>query len=343
MSSEDGGDRRRDVKDTIRELTDRQSRIRNRDVVAELDHAISRQAVSQHLHEMVANGELRKVGAGRATRYERVVLVARTYSTAGLAEHQVWQELVDEVDVLRDVPETAASTLSYVFTEMLNNAIDHSGSSTVDVRLRTEGRYVVIEVEDSGVGVFAKVVEAIGADSPLEGAQRLTLGKFTTWPERHTGEGIFFSSRAAQVFLIEANGVRWTVDNERDDWAIGEVPDREGTLVRFSVDPERAVRLADLFARFTDEEYRFDTTTTVIKLFEAGTRFVSRSEAKRLAAGLEPFDHVVVDFNGVTDVGQGFVDELFRVWASAHPDKELEPINMSEAVRFMVERGLPRP
>jgi hypothetical protein len=90
-------------------------------------------------------------------------------------------------------------------------------------------------------------------------------------------------------------------------------------------------------------DHAFIRTRPVVKLFEAGTVFVSRSEARRLLEGLEAdFDIVEVDFTGVTDVGQGFVDELLRVWPAAHPGKTVIPTNMNEAVEFMIKRGLPR-
>src|ERR1700760_3448427 len=87
----------------------------------------------------------------------------------------------------------------------------------------------------------------------------------------------------------------------------------------------------------------FVRTRPVVKLFEIGTVFVSRSEARRLLDGLDAdFDEVDVDFTGVTDVGQGFVDELLRVWPDAHPGKAVVPTNMNSAVEFMVQRGLSR-
>lgn len=49
-----------------------------------------------------------------------------------------------------------------------------------------------------------------------------------------------------------------------------------------------------------------------------------------------------VDFAGVTDVGQGFVDELLRVWPRTHPGKAVNPVNMNAAVEFMVKRGIRR-
>jgi hypothetical protein len=68
-----------------------------------------------------------------------------------------------------------------------------------------------------------------------------------------------------------------------------------------------------------------------------GERFVSRSEAKRLLHGMEKFEEVVLDFRGVQSVGQGFADEVLRVWSRAHPGTRLIPEHMNDAVRFMVE------
>ena len=67
---------------------------------------------------------------------------------------------------------------------------------------------------------------------------------------------------------------------------------------------------------------------------------MSRSEAGRLVSGLERFREVVIDFGGVELVGQGFADEVFRVWAKDHPDVALIPTAMSEVVAFMVERAI---
>ena len=76
-----------------------------------------------------------------------------------------------------------------------------------------------------------------------------------------------------------------------------------------------------------------------IKLAALGAALVSRSEAKRLLARLTDFEHVTLDFSGVEVVGQGFCDGMFRVFARAYPKLKLEPVGMSEAVVFMVDRA----
>jgi len=50
------------------------------------------------------------------------------------------------------------------------------------------------------------------------------------------------------------------------------------------------------------------------RLNKAQTEYISRAEAKRLVVNLEKFREVELDFGGVDLVGQGFANELFRVF-----------------------------
>lgn len=76
----------------------------------------------------------------------------------------------------------------------------------------------------------------------------------------------------------------------------------------------------------------------IVRLFTPRFLGVSRSEARSLLAGLDKFERVVFDFEHITDIGQAFADEIFRVFQKRHPEISLEPVNMNETVRFMVER-----
>ena len=62
---------------------------------------------------------------------------------------------------------------------------------------------------------------------------------------------------------------------------------------------------------------------------------MSRSQAKRLVNGLEKFVTVELDFSGIDEIGQGFADELFRVFTNAHPEITLTPVNMCSDVEKM--------
>ncbi len=78
-----------------------------------------------------------------------------------------------------------------------------------------------------------------------------------------------------------------------------------------------------------------------MKLLGFRVRFISRSEAKRLMRGVDRFEHVSLDFTGVEEVGQGFVDEALPVWPAQNPNTVVEPVGMVGPVEFMVRRGLP--
>jgi hypothetical protein len=257
----------------------------------------------------------------------------------GLSEDIVWRRVAEDLDLDREGP--AGKIMGYAFTEMLNNAIDHSSSETATITWWVGSDQWSFEVRDYGVGVFPKLREGLHLASEFEAVQELSKGKRTTDRARHTGEGIFFTSKAVDIFRLTSFGVRWTVDNLRHDVALGRVPDSDGTSVVCQIDPQTDRSLAEIFREFS-RDHAFVTTRPAVKLFEIGTTFVSRSEARRFLDGLEAdFDTVEVDFTGVTDVGQGFVDELLRVWPAAHPDKTVIPTSMNSAVQFMVERGLP--
>ncbi len=66
---------------------------------------------------------------------------------------------------------------------------------------------------------------------------------------------------------------------------------------------------------------------------------ITRSQAKRLMQRVERFKTVVLDFTGVAGIGQAFADEVFRVFANAHPDVELVSVHAVPAVQQMIRRA----
>jgi DNA-binding transcriptional ArsR family regulator len=302
---------------------------------------VTRQAVQYHLGPMLASGLIRRSGAGRSTRYSPTASYTRRWRIGDATEDEAWDEVVREAECLADVTDSARSILNYSVTEMANNAIDHSSGTYFEVSIRCSDRVITIDVADDGVGAFAHVRDRLDLPDTFAAIQQLSKGKETTAPAQHTGEGIFFTSKAVDRFELESSGLRWVVDNRNNDQAIGDSPRQVGTLVRLELDPATGRRLSEVFAPYTsDKALSFDTTRAIVRLFETGGTFVSRSEAKRLATRLERFEHAIVDFAGVHVVGQGFVDELFRVWQREHPEVTLTPVNMSQAVEQMVRRGL---
>ncbi|WP_460784923.1 STAS-like domain-containing protein [Microbacterium tumbae] len=71
---------------------------------------------------------------------------------------------------------------------------------------------------------------------------------------------------------------------------------------------------------------RFSRSRPTVKLSGTGLSFASRSEGRRVMADMTGFDDIDIDFAGVDDVGQGFVDEVLRVWPAQHPGIRVHPI-----------------
>jgi hypothetical protein len=308
---------------------------------------VSRATAQRRLRELVAQQRLSREGAGRGARY--VLPKARwERRREGLEEDRLWDEVRPALAAL-GLGGRELGTVGYAFTEMVNNAIDHSRGDSVLVTATASASGVVVEISDDGIGVFRSVREAQHLPDDVEAVFVLEKGRFTTQPERHSGEGIFFASKAANRYRLESGTVSWIIDNEAEDMTIQFRPaPRSGTRVVLTFVPGKVVVLADLFRRWTDPEtLAFDRTRTTVRLAGFGVQLLSRSEARRVIIGLERFRYVTIDFAGVELVGQGFCDEVFRVFAAAHPQVVLDPVGMSESVAFMVERAhrppLPEP
>ena len=90
-----------------------------------------------------------------------------------------------------------------------------------------------------------------------------------------------------------------------------------------------------------DEQPLITVTDIPLQLAEYGTDLlISRSQAKRILARLELFEEVFLDFSGVEEIGQAFADEIFRVYATAHPGVKLTPIHANDNVTRMIRRAI---
>ena len=261
----------------------------------------------------------------------------KTVSLPGLQEHEVWLEIVQMLNL--DTKCGAADIIPMAFNEMLNNAIDHSEGSEAKIKFAVTPDVWSFEIVDDGCGVYSKIMKEFKLENRFESVAELSKGKQTTAPKANSGEGIFFTSKAVDVFELSSDGIQWTVNNTLGDFSVGQVKYQKGTRVFCQLQVDTARKYLDVFKEFT-VDHHFVRTRPTVKLFETGMTFVSRSEARRLLKGLGKFDEIQLDFEKVEAVGQGFVDEIFRVWAADNLDKKLIPINMNDAVSFMVNRGI---
>lgn len=306
------------------------------------EFGLSRQVANGYLQTLIKEGLIEAEGTTRARVYRLKTLAEAThsYEREGLQEDIVWRE--EFAPAVGDLPENVRDIWHYGATEMVNNAIDHSGSPEVRVGLRRNELFTDAWVEDDGVGIFLKIQRALGLYDPREAILELAKGKLTTAPQNHSGEGIFFTSRMVDAFDIQSGRLHFRHEHHALDVLSERNADSPGTLVMMRLANDSPRIMSVVFDEFTvDEEYTFDKTVVPLRLAQhEGENLVSRSQAKRVSQRFERFKRVVLDFEGVAEIGQAFADELFRVFAGAHPDVRLTPINTSPAVANMVRRAL---
>lgn len=305
------------------------------------EFGLSRQVASGHLQALLRDKLVEAEGSTRARVYRLATVreAVRSYPCEGLREDIVWQEAF--APALADLAENVRDIWRYGVTEMVNNAIEHSGSAQVHVGVRRNAVFTDGRVADDGEGIFLKIQRALGLYDPREAILELAKGKLTTDPEHHTGEGIFFASKVFDAFDIRSGRLHFMHGCGPLDMLMERPADAPGTLVLMRLANDSVRSLKSVFDEFAaPEEYTFAKTIVPVRLAQyEGEKLVSRSQARRLAQRCERFRHVVLDFAGVAEIGQAFADELFRVFAKAHPAVVLAPINMTEAVKQMVSRA----
>lgn len=330
------------TKDRILHLIRSQKAVTGKELAGLL--GISRQAINKHLQELVSGGAVEKEGVTRGVVYRlrqgKRVQTRRqhrkTYVLKGLEEDRVLDESNRILRLQSHLNPSAWEILSYSFTEMLNNAIEHSESKACDVSLTVDPYRVSFDVRDHGIGIFHSICSKFHLEDENAAVGELIKGKTTTMKERHSGEGVFFTSKCADRLLIRSHRVELIFDNSERDVFVHEKRHLTGTDVRFELSKRTRRNLREVFETYAPEEseYRFERTWVLVKLFQR--EYVSRSEARRLLSGLDRFTVIRLDFKGVKSMGQGFADEVFRVFLSAHPDIKVEVVNLGDVLKPMI-------
>lgn len=317
---------------------------------------ISPQAVHKHLSELIDGGLIQKTGETKSTTYRLSPLGnikafptnknLGTYMTdqvKDIQEDVAWNDYF-KPDFI-DFPKNIQKICSYGFTEILNNARDHSAAKNVWASARREGTKISIWIHDDGIGIFLKIKEALELGTERESILHLSKGKFTTDPSHHTGEGIFFSSKAFDRFYISTSSLsflcaksgEWLFDKESS----GKV--KEGTWICMEIDVFSKSDLTEVFGRYTvDSDVPiFEKTQVIVQLGLLDEEsFISRSQAKRILLGLDRFKEVLLDFRGIGEIGPSFADEIFRVFPLQHPQIRLIPVNVEPNVDAIIKRAI---
>ncbi len=222
----------------------------------------------------------------------------------------------------------------YGFSEMANNVMDHSNAENLHIRVHKNYLNTSVTFIDDGIGIFEKIREHFSLADLDEARCELFKGKLTTDSANHSGEGIFFTSRMMDEFVIFSSGKIFRTDKYEDDFSVDADLPLSGTCVIMSLSNFTHRRIADIFNQYSSVDGGFTKTNIPMRnIFDSAP--VSRSQAKRLYNRLESFNEVVFDFDGMDWMGQAFAHQLFVVYQNAHPETQLRAINMSENIEMM--------
>lgn len=302
---------------------------------------ITPQAVNRHIGSLVKDKLIVSSGKTKDRTYRLAILTDRTYEyalKAEPAEDEVWVQ--DVRPILQDLPANVLDIWHWAFTEMFNNAVDHSGGTMVTVHVERTALDVEIMVADDGVGIFRKIQKALALPDERQAIFELAKGKLTTDSENHSGQGIFFTSRMVSSFDILSYGVYFSHDETREgDWLTDGNSGADGTAVFMKLENDSKRSASKTFAKYSVKgSYGFNKTVVPVQLARYGTdQLVSRSQAKRVLNRIDQFSQVIFDFEGVAMIGQAFADEIFRVFARRHPKVELIPAHANSKIMGLIQ------
>jgi anti-sigma regulatory factor (Ser/Thr protein kinase) len=300
---------------------------------------INRRRANLLLKRLVALQWLTRTGTPRKPQYRPGPLrqVVKHYALEGLQEDLPWK--LDFAPYF-ELPVEVRRMAQHAFTELLNNAADHSGGHSVTVSMRQNPLQIQLLVSDDGCGLFERIAQTFAIHDPQLALLELSKGKLTTLPLHHSGHGLFFSSQLADVFDIHANHSAFQRRAwERLAWRQGRQAHRGGTSIYLAISLDTTRTLQDVMRAHSvvESSRRFDHTVVPLHLLASDSVLASRADAKRAVARLAQFRRAEIDFAGITDVSHGFADEMFRVFSREHPEVELVPVGMSSDVAAMVQ------
>ena len=294
---------------------------------------ISTNTVHTYLNELIETGVIEKQKRGQYklinTHYEYTFKRSEDELVSDTLPYDYCLE-----KHINHLGENVRRIWAYGLSEMVNNVIDHSNAENMKVIVIQNYLSTSVLLSDDGVGIFEKIKKHFGLPSLDEAICELFKGKLTTDEANHSGEGIFFTSKMMDAFLISSSGKIFTSSKFDDDSIFDLNANVQGTCVLMSLSNFTHKTPMEIFDQYSDVDGSFVTTRIPLKnIFDASP--VSRSQAKRVCNRLEKFAEAILDFDGIEWIGQGFAHQIFVVFKNAHPEISIVPQNMNDSVESM--------
>lgn len=303
--------------------------------------SISRSTVYNYINTLQNNGELERVGGSMPYRVLYKTTRFTVDTTREHSEDRMFSR--DIAPLLAELPLNVQKIWRYAFTAMMNNALEHAKASAIVCVVNRSRLCTIIGILDNGIGIFRRIQQdqrdANGeAPTVAEAASLLYAGGYSSAPDTHAGEGIFFTSRLMDHFAIRSDYQLFTPNAEDDDGESGGERFR-GTAVQMALGNDSTRELGEVMATYIDPEEGFVHTEIPVARFFGGDFPISRSEARRLLSALKDFRTAELNFSDIDEVGRDFAHELFSVAAGQYPTLRLTVKNAAPAVLGTLRRA----
>lgn len=300
---------------------------------------ITRQSASKYISQLCDGGVLFQKNSSNKNRvYELAVLnqkAAKYTNVSTLSEDVVYKS--DFYPLISSCAKKVIKQVNFCFTEILNNAIDHSSSQSVEIEFSETAKSLCFAITDDGVGIFDKIKKEMELPSLQDAIAELVKGGYTSDRSRHAGTGIFFTSRISEHFEIVSRNKRM-VSHDGKIFMAEDVEDFvDGTKVIFEIDKFSSIDTADVFDKYSID-YKFCISQIPVKIMESegSGSLCSRSQAKRLIAHFDRFEKVFLNFAGVEEIGFSFADEIGIFIANEKCEEKICFEETSEKVKGML-------
>ena len=204
-----------DLKETISEKIKANGQIKTADIIKIT--GFSREYINRFLRELRNKGKIILIGRANKAHYiladkknlqkakSKILKIHKFLKNSNLSEDIVLEDIKRETGIFFNLKNNIKRIVEYAFLEMLNNAIEHSRSKNVEIIVKRDLDNIRFDIVDFGVGVFNNIMKKRSLKSRMEAIQDLLKGKQTTAPDSHSGQGIFFTSRIADNFVLESS------------------------------------------------------------------------------------------------------------------------------------------
>lgn len=296
---------------------------------------INLSTVHRYINELVSEEKIERIRRNTyilKSKTEKYVLSRKNGELND--ERPITEKYIEPL--INGFPSNVQNIWRYTASEMINNIIDHSEAEELTLTTYSNCLNTTVILQDNGIGIFKKIREYFNLYDDNDALVELSKGKLTTDSENHSGEGIFFTARILDTFYIISGNTVFSC-NEFNEEDIKHYKDgTPGTKMILSLSNNSKKDIAEIFNIYSSVDEGFYKTSIPVKnIFP--TNPISRSQGKRLCARLNEFSIAELDFKNVDWMGQGFADQVFRVFAKQNPNIKIVSLNMCGTVEKMIK------